>query len=209
MDNLHHRPASATFHHHWLAFWRRLIGTVLLAVVGSVGLSLGLPWLGLTFYTFALMAGLATYCSWTWHTLTFTPDNRLVYRHGFLGTSRRVISLFGTITATQIPVLGNRLDVGSLHLSIPGADMNIRHIARFSDFYQRFLHTRQQQGGSPNLSVYVNLIFVPGPTARHGGPGQLPSPESIRFPVYPSVVVREGSDQDPSLILTRRPSSGR
>ena len=60
MDNLHHRPASATFHHHWLAFWRRLIGTVLLAVVGSVGLSLGLPWLGLTFYTFALiiMAGI-------------------------------------------------------------------------------------------------------------------------------------------------------
>ncbi len=162
------------FHHHWWAYWKPLATSCLLALIGMGVLLLGLP-LGVVFLAMAA-AGLGGIYLWsTWHTFTFTGDNRLIRRRGFFGCAEDVITLFGVITPYRTPILGKAMDVGSVHLGIPGPNIHIRHIARFAAFYQRLLYGAQQQRAAPEPPV-VQVFFQMPPVPYGARPNreQLP-----------------------------------
>ena len=135
------------FHPHWLAFWRRFLGIALLVGMGLLGFIVWVP-LGFIFWAMAAASGVSIYLEWSWNICTFTADRRLIRRRGFMGCTRDVISLFGTITPYQIPILGPWLDMGSVELRIPGQGqvVQIRHIAHFEEFCRLLMTARQWTG---------------------------------------------------------------
>lgn len=138
---------APTFHPHWLAFWRRFLGIALLVGMGLLGFVVWVP-LGFIFWAMAAASGVSIYLEWSWNTCTFTADRRLIRRRGFMGCARDIISLFGTITPYQIPILGQWLDMGSVELRIPGQGqiVYIRHIAHFQEFCRLLMAARQWAG---------------------------------------------------------------
>ena len=195
MNALSHMYTPLTFRHHWLAYWKPFVGIGLLAALGTAAMFLWMP-LGLALNVLAILVGLATYCSWAWHTIAFTDDNRLIYRHGPFGVSHSFISLIGTVTTHQVPLLGQWLDVGSVHLGVPGPDTTIRYIAHFSAFCRRLAYSRSEQRGSERVSVQVNVLGVPVPHVGYGQRTQLPTRESVQFPVYPLTAVHEEHEHE-------------
>ena len=157
MNDWHRMPASETFHHHWLAFWKPLAMTCLLVVLSSISTLVWVP-LGIGLLTLAAIVAVGIYLFWTWHTFTFTEDNRLIRRRGFFKCAEDVISLFGVITPYWIPILGKILNVGSVYLGIPGADIHIRHIANFDAFYERLVSSAQEQQRAPDPPL-VQVFF--------------------------------------------------
>jgi hypothetical protein len=167
--------SSQVYHHHWFALWKPLTGIALLVVLSVGG---GLVWLplGLGLFTLALIGAVSLYLYWSWHTFSFTADNRLVRRRGFLGCTKDVISLFGVVTPYQIPALGQWLDVGNVHLGILVPNVEIRHIARFSAFYNRLVYSVQkQERRSDPTPIYVVVQFPSVSYAGRGWLNQLPS----------------------------------
>lgn len=155
-----------TYRYHPLAFWKGLAGAALMLVLGTGGILLWTP-LGLGLWAVAHATVVGVYHCWKWHTLTFTPDNRLIRRRGFLGCTQDLVSLFGRITPSQVPVLGQWLDVGSVYLGIPGPDLDIRHVSSFMSFRNRLIcGARQQQAshrGSQLAGPVVQVIVVVPP----------------------------------------------
>jgi hypothetical protein len=161
MDSLPEVPASVqVYRYHWLAFWKALAGVSFLLVLSIAGFLLYLP-LGLVLLTLALIGAVIIYLSWSHHTLTFTPGNHLVRRRGFLGCTEDMISLFGTITPYQVPILGGWLDVGSVYLGIPGPDIHIRYVAHFRSFRRRLVYGAQQQAGRLNIPPVQIVVQLP------------------------------------------------
>ena len=200
MDSLREGSASVqVYRYHWLAFWNALAGVSFLLVLSIAGFLLYLP-LGLVLLTLALIGAMTIYLSWSHHTLTFTPSNCLVRRRGFLGCTEDVISLFGTITPYQIPVLGRWLDVGSVYLGIPGPDAHIRYVAHFGSFHRRLVYGAQQQASRSSPSPVQIVIQLPPAQFPRGdlrsrlSPGE-PGPALI----YPGVAIQE--DERPDLRL--------
>jgi len=150
--------SAQVYHHHWLAYCKPLSFASLLLVLGGGLARLWLP-LGLVALAMALIVALGTYLYRSWHTLAFTDDNRLVYRHGFLGCTENVFYLFGVITPHRTPILGQWLDVGEVHLSIP--NVRIRHIAHFSAFRSRLMSSAQRQESPPSPPVQVIIQLPP------------------------------------------------
>jgi hypothetical protein len=145
MDDLPVALASPqVYRYHWLAFWKPLASISFLLVLGVSGLVVWFP-LGLGFLTLALVGAVSICLFWSWHTFTFTPDNRLIRQRGFLGSTKDVISFFGVVTPYLIPVLGRWLDVGNVYLSLPGPDIHIRYIGNFEAFYRQLVYGPQQQ----------------------------------------------------------------
>jgi hypothetical protein len=149
------------YRYHWLAFWKPLSVTSLLFLLGTAGLLVWQP-LAFLFYVPAVVLGMALVLTWRWRSLRFTPDHRLSRRRGILGSTEDVISLFGVITPYQTPVLGRMLDVGSVHLGIPGPDIHIRHIANFQAFYHDLLFgAAQQEEAAAQPAVVQVHVYVP------------------------------------------------
>ena len=164
--------SQEVFRHHWFAFWRHLAAIALLLALG-----LGTLWIwpGLMLFCFslALIWTLSLYLYWRWHTLTFTEDNRLVRRRGFVGSTEDIISLFPLITPYQMPVIGQWFNVGSVNLGIPGPDVHIRHIANFEAFRNQLVYGTQQQGSQPGAAVQVIIQLLPAQLAGFiGGQGR-------------------------------------
>ena len=156
-------PTGQIFYHHWLAYWKLLCGAALLVVLGLV-VGLAWPLLGLGLLGLAASSAMSIYLYRTWHTLTFLEDGRLVRRRGFFGNAEDVITLFGVVTPYCIPVLGRRLNAGSVHLGIPGPDIHIRHIANFAAFYRQLVHSAQQGQRDPGpqvIHIYLHISPVP------------------------------------------------
>jgi hypothetical protein len=167
-------PASETFHHHWLAFWKPLAMTCFLVVLGSISMVVWVP-LGLGFLMLAAIGALSIFLFWTWHTFTFTDDNRLIRRRGCFGCTKDVITLFGVLTPYQAPIVGKILNAGSVHLGVPGPDIHIRHIANFDAFYARLVHgAQQQQQATDPPVVQVFFQMPPMPYEPWHGDEQLP-----------------------------------
>jgi hypothetical protein len=164
----YHVPASSVFHHHWLAYWKPLAVACSLAVLGLVCLLIWTP-LGMGFLTLAAVIVVEVYLFWTWHTFTFTDDNRLIRRRGFLGCIKDVITLFGVLTPYEVPILGKMLNVGSVHLGIPGPDIHIRHIAKFDAFYERLVHGARQQRAPEPPVVQFFFQMPPMPYRERNG----------------------------------------
>lgn len=162
MDDFYRAPDRLVFHPHWFAFWKPLTASCLLVLAGAVATVAGAPH-GLILVLMGGLGLLAVYLFWSWHTLTFTEDNRLVRRRGILGCSEDVITLFGVLTHHQIPILGKALDVGSVHLGIPGPDIHIRHIGNFAAFYRRMLASNQPQARAepPVIQLFFQVPAMP------------------------------------------------
>lgn len=166
-------PASETFHHHWLAFWQPLAMTCLLVVLSSISTLVWVP-LGIGLLTLVAIVAVGVYLFWSWHTFTFTEDNRLIRRRGFLGCTEDVITLFGVLTPYQAPIVGKILNAGSVHLGIPGPDIDIRYIANFHAFYERMVMGAQQQRPPEPPVVQVFFQMPPMPYELWNGDEQLP-----------------------------------
>ena len=159
---------SPVFRHHWLAYWQSLTVVAWLVVLGLLlGIALG-PWPGVVLGSIALSIAVRDYLLWRWQTFTFTPDNRLIRRRGVLGLTEDMISLFGVITPYRIPLLSSLLDVGSVHLGVPGPDIHIKYIADFTAFHQRLMHGARRRDlpspPSPSLpppSVHIWIQLLP------------------------------------------------
>ncbi len=178
MNDLLGAPASSQVHHyHWLAFWKPMAVIALLVVLGVGGILVWLP-PGLGLLALALIGAVSLYLHWSWHTFTFTPDNRLILRRGVNGSTKDVISLFGVVVSYQIPLLGPWLDVGSVYLSPLGRNIHIRHIAHFEAFYSRLVYGAQQQASRAEPPVQVIVQFLPAPRAEGGWLGPLPPAEA-------------------------------
>jgi hypothetical protein len=158
--------------YHWLAFWRQLAFISLLVVAGVAAL-LAEPYVGLALLAVAVVASGALYLHWSWTCFTFTDNNRLIHRHGIMGSSADVIWLFGIAQTCRIPIVGRVLDVGSVVLSVPGPDLHIRHIAQFEAFFAQLAGVAQQRMGPYGQSPVQVLIQLP-PAQRIGGNGQVP-----------------------------------
>lgn len=178
--------SAQVYHHHWLAYCKPLSFASLLLVLG-VGLARFWLLLGLVALALALMVALGTYLYRSWHTLAFTDDNRLVYRHGFLGCTESVFSLFGVITPRRTPILGQWFDVGDLHLSLPG--IRIRHIAHFSAFRSRLMGNVQRQERPPSPPVQV-IIQLPPRQPTDEWPNLVPSAGPGPVLLYPDTTQR-------------------
>lgn len=163
-----------TFHHHWWAYRKPVATSCLLAAIGSAAVLLRLP-LGVVFLAMGVAGWAGIYLFWTWHTLTFTQDHRLIRRRGICGSAEDVITLFGVITPYQTPFLGRALDVGSVHLGIPGPNIHIKHIASFAAFYQQLLYGAQQQQRAAEPPV-IQVFFQMPPMPYGAGNQQLPGP---------------------------------
>lgn len=188
-------PPPRIYYHHWLAYWRLLAGLALLLLLGLASLALWPP-LGAGLLAFTLTVGAALHLWRSWHTLTFLPDGRLVRRRGVGGCIHDVITLFGVITPYQMPVVGRLLDVGSVHLGIPGPDIHIRHIGNFEAFCRDLFTSEEPQDGATQQQTVQVMFFWPqdpgngrAQAAYHPPPG-IPAP-----PEEPpaSVVVPEGA----------------
>jgi hypothetical protein len=164
MNDRFYTPASPTFHPHWLAYWQALAVIALLIVVGFLGLLLWPP-LGLFLWGLALGGAIGTYLYWRWHFYVFTTDKRLIRQRGILGCASDVITLFGVITPYQTPLLGEWLDVGSVHLGIPGPDIRLRHIAHFREFCS-YLVVDEPPARDPPVQVFIQMPPLP-----YDGPG--------------------------------------
>jgi hypothetical protein len=163
-----------TFHHHCLAYWKPLATTCLLTALGFVSMLVWMP-LGLVFLTMAAAGVAGIYLFWAWHTFTFTEDSRLIRRRGLFGCAEDVITLFGVLTPYQIPILGKMLNVGSVHLGIPGPNIHIRHVADFDAFHERLVcGTQQQQRFSDPPVVQVFFQMPPVPYGARQWMDQLP-----------------------------------
>jgi len=160
---------SPVFRHHWLAYWRSLVVIAGLTTLGLLTMGiLHWPLLGVGLWSIALVLAVRIYLLRTWHTLTFTPDNRLIYRRGLFGSTQDVISILGTVTSHRTPLLSNLLDVGSVYLGVPGPDVHIRHIANFTAFYQRLCQARRpgplsqsSQPPQPPPSIHLWIQLLP------------------------------------------------
>ncbi len=153
-----------SYHYHWLAFWKPIAAVTFLAMLSIGGAWIWLP-LGLCFLALALIGAMSLYLNWSWHSFTFTTDNRLIWRRGFLGCTEDVISLFGIVTPYQIPILGRCLDIGNVHLRVAGSNLDVRHIAHFQAFCDRLTHGAPRREERPtSTSVY---FIVPSPAARY------------------------------------------
>jgi hypothetical protein len=130
---------SETYRYHWLSYWRALSIIALLIVLGSAAI-LASPTMGLILWVLALAGLVNVWLRRTWHSLYFTPDGRLIRRRGILGCTHDIITLFGVITPYQVPFVGHWLDVGSVHMGIPGPDEHIHHISPFAQFYRRLVY---------------------------------------------------------------------
>lgn len=189
-------PASSRiYYHHWLAYWKSLAAIASLLVLGVAGLIVSPP-LGAGLLAFSLVVG-AALCLWrSWHTLTFLHDGRLVRRRGLGGCAQDVISLFGVITPYQVPVVGRWLDVGSVHLGIPGPDIHIRHIGDFRTFCAQLFSGAQQQEERAGTSVQIVLVCPPAPAAGQQWavrpPPEIPAPR----PEPPHVYVVEEEESE-------------
>jgi hypothetical protein len=197
MDDLPVALASPqVYRYHWLAFWKHFSLISLLLVLSLGGFRFWFP-LGLILVALALIGAVSIYLCRSWHTLAFTSDNRLIRRRGFRGRTADVISLFGTITSYQTPVLGQLLDMGGVYLGIAGPDIHIRHIANFASFYRQLAQgaDRQERQFSP-LPVQVIIQLPPARHARRGWPDYLfpegPGPALN----YPDAVVHEAGRDD-------------
>jgi len=147
------------YHYHWLAFWKPMAVIGLLVVLGVGAILVWLPvGLGLLALALALIGAVSLYLYWSRHTFAFTPDNRLILRRGVLGSTIEVTSLFGVVVSYQIPVLGPRLDVGSVRLSPFGRSIHIRHIAHFEAFYSRLVHGVQPAEAGSALDYHGTTI---------------------------------------------------
>jgi len=159
MDDRFPTSSPQIYRHHWLAFWKPLSVISLLLVLSIGGFRVYFP-VGVILLALALTIGISVYLCWSWHTYTFTPDNRLIRRRGAFGCSTDIISLFGTITPYQIPFLGRLLDVGSVRLRIAGPDEHIRHIANFASFCRQLIEGAQQNSQpSPHVQVIIQLPY--------------------------------------------------
>ncbi len=183
MDSLSPVPTSLRiYYHHWLAYWRPLTGIAVPLALGMVALALWPP-LGAGLLAFGLTLGAALYLWRSWHTLTFLPDGRLVRRRGLGGCVHDVITLFGVITPYQMPGLGRLLDVGSVHLGIPGPDVHIRHIANFDAFCRDLFSSQEPPKGGPQQQT-VQVIFIWPQDPGNGRPQAVDlSPEPPEFMV--------------------------
>jgi hypothetical protein len=156
--------SSSTFlqvyYHHWLAFWKPLMGIILLLVLGVGGFWVWLP-LGIILFVSAIIWGISLWLYRSWHTFSFTADHRLKHQRGFLGSSQDVITLFGVITPYQMPILGRWLDMGSIRLNIPNSDIHIRHIANFNAFRTQLLRSRTQQQERRSVQPVQVVIQMP------------------------------------------------
>jgi hypothetical protein len=152
------------FRLHWLAYLRSIIIGTVLVIAGLGGILLWLP-LGLGLWTLALTVAASTYAHWSWNTLYFSTDGRLVRRRGLRGRRREMMPLFGGVALDQIPVLGESMDVGSLELSGMGSNppIMIRHIANFSTFSQLLELGRQRQNREQAGTPVVVVIQTPIP----------------------------------------------
>jgi hypothetical protein len=167
MNDWPYPPDPSTFRHHWVAFAGPLSVVALLLVAGlaSMLFSVGL---GLVLWAVAVVILAGTWQWREWHTLTFTVDNRLLRRRGPFGLSRDLITLFGVISPTQTPILGPWLDVGDVHLGIPGPDIHIRQIEHFEAFCQRLIAGAQPQR---EQEFYIYLQMPDSPNGWRGGGG--------------------------------------
>jgi hypothetical protein len=168
MEDYAQANPSPVFHHHWLAYWKLLAMTCLLAVLGSISVLMWAP-LGTGLLMLAAATAAGIYLYWAWHTFTFTDDNRLIRRRGVFGCTEDVITLFGVLTPYEIPILGKMLNAGSVHLGIPGPDIHIRHIANFDAFYERLVHGARQQRAPEPPVVQFFFQMPPMPYRERNG----------------------------------------
>ncbi|MEJ2735581.1 MAG: hypothetical protein P8189_18785 [Anaerolineae bacterium] len=156
---------SETYRYHWVFYWKALSIVCLLIVLGTVAI-FARPGTGLVLWGLALAVFVGIWLHRSWHSITLTDDGRMVRRGGVLGCTRDIINLWGVITPYEIPILGRWLDVGSVHLGIPGPDLHIRHITPFSVFYRRLVYGAQRREehrhGAP-IQVFVQYPGVPNP----------------------------------------------
>jgi hypothetical protein len=182
MDSFTPAPAPPRiYYYHWLAYWRWVaaIGALLLVSLASLALW---PPLGAGLLAFCLTLGAALYRWRSWHTLTFLPDGRLVRRRGLGGYTHDMITLFGVITPSQIPAVGRLLDVGSVHLGIPGPDIHIRHIGDFEAFCRDMCSSQSaDEGGNQQQTVQVVFVWPQGP-GNNGEPQAVRQPPEIAAP---------------------------
>lgn len=191
MDDLPVSPQ--VFHYHWLAYWKRLgvISWLLLLGLGGI---LVWPLLGLGLLVLAVIVAVSLYLHWSWHTFGFTPDNRLILQHGVCGSTKDVISLFGIVTPHQIPVLGPWLDVGSVHLSPFGRELDLQHIANFEAFYSRLAYGVQRQTNRTEPPVQVVVQLFPSQRADVYGPVPFQPPQARPVLDYWGVGFQEDPD---------------
>jgi hypothetical protein len=156
---------SETYRYHWVFYWRVLSIVSLLIVLGAMAIPPALG-AGLILWGLALTVSVGIWIHRSWYSITLTEDGRMVRRGGFFGCTHDIINLWGVITPYEIPIVGRWLDVGSVHLGIPGPDLHIRHITPFSVFYRRLVYGTQRQedhrGGSP-IQVFVQYPGLPDP----------------------------------------------
>lgn len=174
---------SETYRYHWLFYWQVLSIVCLLLVLGAVAV-LAAPSAGLVLWGLALTVFVGIWLHWSWHSITFTQDARMVRRGGVFGCTYDIINLWGVITPYEIPIVGSWLDVGSVHLGIPGPDLHVRHITPFSAFYRRLVcgaQQREEHRGAAPIQVFVqypglpdawvdpaDLLHAAGPAGRLG-----------------------------------------
>jgi len=159
------------YHHHIIKFWRQVSGISLLLVLGILAALIWRPLLAL-FWMPALswLACLGFY--WSWHTFSFTPDDRLICKRGFRGCTQDIVSLFGVVTPQQPPIFGKWLDVGSVQINPIGGSMRIQHIADFDAFYQRLVYGAQHQEPPSPVQIFLQVPTTTGLGA--GWPVELP-----------------------------------
>ncbi len=169
---------SETFRYHWVFYWRVLSIASLLTVLGAVAIR-AVPGAGLVLWGLALAVLVGIWLHRRWHRITLTDDGRMIRWGGFFGCTRDIINLWGVITPYEIPIVGRWLDVGSVHLGIPGPDLHICHITPSANFYRRLVYGTQRQEGRDRGSPVQIFIQYPGLPEPWVDPADLLHPASL------------------------------
>jgi hypothetical protein len=182
---------STVYRRHWLAFWKPLSFLSFFSILSLVGF-LYWPPLGIVFLLADFGTALAVFCSWCWSSYTFTTDHRLIYRHGFMGSTTNIISLFGVVTPHQYPLFGGLFDIGGVHLSVAGTSLHLTHIANFEAFYNELVQGVKHEQRISQAPVQVIVQLPPASGQRIFWP-QPHYPEMLNGRDFPE----EGPAEDP------------
>lgn len=183
---MNNRPGpreSETYRYHWVYYWRALSIVCLLIVLGAVTIPAELG-TGLVLWGLGLAVFVRIWLHRGWHIISLTDDGRMIRRGSVFGCTYDIINLWGVISPYEIPIVGRWLDMGSVHLGIPGPDLHIRHITPFSVFYRQLVYGVQRQEdhrhGAP-VQIFVqypgqpdtwvepaDLLHPPDPVGRLG-----------------------------------------